>query len=319
MLPMPARIFWSVRNAFSFIGWSCSRWPNVTQLIGSSTGSMPSSASSGTSAVSSSGVVTNISPNVRGSTKRSWPAWVKAMTTWVCLAIGSLFGTRSSWPLMPRWITRRSSVSSLTMRYLPRRWTWVILVPSRRVANCLRVPWRRIDRLLVTSTVLIRLPTISRSSSRRMVSTSGNSGIGPFFPLVLTLAGTAARAARATRPAELAGQRRPGRLGGSLLGQLLGSALAPALHDVVDGDGGEEALLVVRPLVVHVVHRQLVERARRQLLELRLEVVVPRPRRRLADVGVEQPEDDRARRLDPAVQVDGAEDGLHGVGEDRGL
>ena len=38
-----------------------------------------------TSSVSSSGVATNISPNVRGSTKRSWPPWVKVMTTWVCL------------------------------------------------------------------------------------------------------------------------------------------------------------------------------------------------------------------------------------------
>ena len=74
----------------------------------------------GDSLVSSSGAVTNISPKVRGSTKRSWPPWVKVITTWVCLIIGSLGWARRSWPLMRRWMTSTSPVSRASRRYFPR-------------------------------------------------------------------------------------------------------------------------------------------------------------------------------------------------------
>src|SRR5215218_5942162 len=77
---------------------------------------------------------------------------------------------------MRRWITSTSAVSSGRRRYLPLRWAPAILTPSSLAANSTGV-WRRIERLPVTSTALIFLPTTSRSSSRRMVSTSGSSGM----------------------------------------------------------------------------------------------------------------------------------------------
>ena len=49
---------------------------------------MPRCASSVTSFSTLSNSVTNISPKVRGSTKRNWPPCVNVMTTWVCFAIG---------------------------------------------------------------------------------------------------------------------------------------------------------------------------------------------------------------------------------------
>src|SRR5215210_8087780 len=62
-------------------------------------------------------------------------------------------------------------------RYLPLRSTPVILWPSSLAMKCFLLGWRRIDRIPVTSTALIRFPTTSLSRSRRMVSTSGSSGI----------------------------------------------------------------------------------------------------------------------------------------------
>src|SRR3954465_11639467 len=74
-----------------------------------SSGSRPRWASSSTWASMPSSSATNISPNVRGSMNRSWPPWVKVMTTWVCLAIASLVpAARRSWPDIPRGITSTS-------------------------------------------------------------------------------------------------------------------------------------------------------------------------------------------------------------------
>ena len=44
----------------------------------------------------SSAATTNISPNLRGSTKRSWPFWVKVRTTRVWVSFGSLVALRRS-------------------------------------------------------------------------------------------------------------------------------------------------------------------------------------------------------------------------------
>src|SRR5580704_9538235 len=110
------------------------------------------------------------------------------MTTWVCLGLGSLTDlTRSSWPLMPRWTTRVSPLSSVRSRYLPRRPTDLMVRPSSGVRKCLAEACRRTERPLATATVLIFLPGTSRARSWRNVSTSGNSGI------VLTLPGVASR------------------------------------------------------------------------------------------------------------------------------
>src|ERR1019366_94930 len=145
------------------------------------------------------------SPKVRGSTKRSCPPWVNVMTAWVWGALGSLgLLTRCSCPLIPRCTTRVCPSSILSSRYLPARSTDLMVCPSSWARNCLALGWRRTVRPLRTSTDLIFLPTTSPWRSRRMVSTSGSSGI-PSASLNL--------------------QRSAGRLGGHLLGVFLGSPL----------------------------------------------------------------------------------------------
>src|SRR5438477_9006489 len=123
-----------------------------------------------------------------------------------------------------------SPPSSLTNRYLPLRSIPMILRPSSLPAKCFLLGCRRIDRMPLTSTCLMRLPTTSFSRSRLSVSTSGSSGIGGHFVGI----GVGAVASRRQRPPRL---RR-----GRLLGLLLGPALARAALLVVDVDGGVEAL-----------------------------------------------------------------------------
>src|SRR6478609_3779513 len=154
---------------------------------------------------------------------------------------------------MRRWITSTSPVSSGSSRYLPLRWAPAILTPSSLAVNSAGV-WRRIDRFPVTSTALIFLPTTSRSSSRRMVSTSGSSGM-VLLALVDGVRGCGGSSVLArdghgrgdgwARRGDL-GQ---GGAGGGLLGELLRGALAAADDLAGEADGGEEALLVVGPLV----------------------------------------------------------------------
>ena len=107
--------------------------------------------------------------------------------------------------------------------YLPRRSTPVIFLPTSRFANCLRLWCRRIERMPSASTALTRLPTISRSRSRRTTSTSGSSGIiflrsGRFGPC-------RDRVRAVARVRDLA-EATPGDACRRLLGLLLRSALA---------------------------------------------------------------------------------------------
>ena len=60
-------------------------------------------------------------------------------------------------------------------------------------------------------------------------------------------------------------------------------------------------------------------RSQHDLLQPGLEVLGPRPRRRQADAVVEQAAAPDLRRVPPPVEVDGADHGLHGVGQDRRL
>ena len=83
----------------------------------------------------------------------------------------------SSCPLMRRWIITVSPVSSGLSRYFPRRPASVIVAPVRPSMTARR-DVRRTVRSRPTSTWSIRRPTTNRSSPRRTVSTSGNSGIG---------------------------------------------------------------------------------------------------------------------------------------------
>src|SRR5438105_12774567 len=158
----------------------------------------------------------------------------------------------------------------------------------------------------LTSTCLMRLPTTSFSRSRRSVSTSGNSGIGAHLR-VLRLR----RRAVARR-----GQRPPGFLGSGLLGLLLGPTLARTALLVADVDGGVEALGVVGALFADVVARHGVEALGGELLEAGLVVLAARAGCRFGDALAEQREDELMRRSPAPVEVDRADHGLHGVGQD---
>src|SRR5271157_4280775 len=215
------------------------------------------------------------------------------MTTWVCFGLGSFADfTRSSWPLMPRWTTRVSPLSSVSSRYLPSRPTDLIVRPSSRARKCFAEACRRTERPLATETVLILRPTTSRARSWRSVSTSGSSGTGQFLP---------------------------GRQGRRLLGVLLGAPLTrPA-----DGPAQEHLRhvgpVVVRPGPHHdvagcplpVPHRLLLKPA------LVVEVVglLARPLDRLPQLTEHQ----LTGGLPAGVEVHGPEDGLERVGQDGRL
>src|SRR4051812_36864999 len=102
------------------------------------------------------------------------------------------------------------------------------------------------------STSLILRPTTSRSRSRRMTSTSGSSGIGP--PL-------RGRVARDPDAGRVVVQAPPGDARRSLLSRLLRAALAFAVGLAADEHRGEEPLVVVRPLVAHLIARELFDPA----------------------------------------------------------
>src|SRR5580658_11054836 len=152
------------------------------------------------------------------------------ITTWVCLGLGSLIDlTRSSWPLMPRWTTRVSPLSSVSSRYLPNRPTDLIVRPSSRTRKCLADACRRTERPLATATALIFFPDTSRARSWRSVSTSGSSGIDQSLP------GVASR---------------------FLFGVLLGASLADATQGPAHEDLGHIGPVVVRTRAHHDVARR---------------------------------------------------------------
>src|SRR4051812_2821688 len=240
---------------------------------------MPRCASSVTCFSTLSTSVTNISPNVRGSTKRSWPPCVNVITTWVCFAIGSrAVLLRRSWPDMPRWITSTSSPSSRQRRYFPRRSTPVIFLPTSRLANCLRLWWRRTARMPSASTFLIFLPTTSFSRSRRTTSTSGSSGIDH------SRGGGVGHAELESFPRFACGD---------LFGGLLRTSFAGAVHLAAQQHRGEEALRVVGAFVTDLVPRELVEELRGELLQARLVVAAAGSGGLLPDRRLEHGEDHR--------------------------
>src|SRR6185437_6464778 len=215
------------------------------------------------------------------------------MTTWVCFGLGSLaLLTRRSCPLMPRWTTRESPLSRVRTRYLPTRPTALTDRPSRRVRKCLALACRRTDRPLATATALIFLPVTSLARSWRRVSTSGSSGIDD--PL-------------------------PGGAGGVLLGVLLRRPLPRPLEDPADEDLGDVVAVVVGPGPGDDVPGDARTLADGQLLEAALVVEVVGlgggPGQAVAD----QPEDQRAGGVPAGVEVDGADDGFEGVGQDGRL
>src|SRR5664280_749371 len=300
MLPMPATNSWSIRRAFSPALWEASSTQNFSQLMTFSRGSKPRWASSGRAVWPSTGAAeTKSSPKVRGSTKRSCPPWVNVMTAWVWGALGSLaLFTRWSCPLIPRCTTSVCPSSRPSSRYLPARSMDLMVWPSSWARNCLALAWRRTVRPFRTSTDLIFLPTTSPWRSRRMVSTSGSSGI-PSASLNL--------------------QRSAGRLGGHLLGVFLGSplpcaeALASNVHrgQVPPGMVGAEALDLVVGNPTAEAHRLLLQAA--------LVVGLAGLTYRGGDPVPEQREDQALRLGQTAVEVDRTDQRLGGVGQDGPL
>src|SRR5262245_18596473 len=207
---------------------------------------------------SSSGLATNISPNVRGATNRRSPPCWKVMTTWVWGASGTRPFARTNCPLMPKCTTQMSPPSRVSRMYLPRRSVFVSLCPASRDVNSFRVLCRRTTRRAFfdpfTSTSLIFLPTTSRSRSRRITSTTGSSIAVP-SPI-----GSSDPAVRLAR-----------RL---LLRLLLRSAHPRAEGLSADHHGGRELLLVVGPALLDVVHGERSQLLRRELLEDRLVVAI---------------------------------------------
>src|SRR5437764_8412197 len=159
---------------------------------------------------------------------------------------------------MRRWMTRMSPVSSFSSRYLPRRSTPLILAPSSLAMNCFLV-CRRMVRVPVTCAVFTRLPTTSRSSPRRIVSTSGSSGN--------------ARGLRLRRGLELEAQPLPGGARGGRFGLFLRAALARTSHVAADAHLREELLGVIGPFVADRVPRRFGEVPRHQLLQPRFVVL----------------------------------------------
>src|SRR5581483_3345509 len=191
-----------------------------------------------------------------------------------------------SWPDMPRWTTRTLASSSRQSRYLPRRSTPVNVRQTRRSANCLRVRWRR------------------------TTSTSGISGI------LLPEPGATGRALAVA--ADRFGRETVPRVArGGLLGLLLRTALAAPAHLATQRHRRVELLGVVGTLRPHVVARQLLEVARRELLQAGLVVVPAGPGGAAADALLEQAHHEVAGGAPSAVEVHGGDDRLHGVGENR--
>src|SRR5680860_1203716 len=124
-----------------------------------------------------------------------------------------------------------------------------------------------------TSTLLMRFPTTSRSRSRRMTSTSGSSGI--VAPDSVGLSVDRAGDGRLFRRVRgvLDRQRRPRGVRGHLFGSFLGPTFTLAARLPVDEHDGEEVLRVIGTFVAHLVSRQPLESARRELLKQAL--VVP--------------------------------------------
>jgi hypothetical protein len=89
--------------------------------------------------------------------------------------------------------------------------------------------------------------------------------------------------------------------------------------DAVDPDGGEEELGVVGAVVDDLVAGRGLQHPGGELLEARLVVLAARPGCRLGDAIEQEVEHEGGGGAGPGHDVDDAEHGLEGVGEDRRL
>src|SRR4051812_37223143 len=146
----------------------------------------------------------------------------------------------------------------------------------------------------------MRRPTASFSRSRRIVSTSGSSGIESLLGARLF-------------------ERLPCQASRRLLSLLLRPALAAAEPVITHAYGCEEPLGMVGAVVDDLVLGKCLEGAGRELLQPRLVVLAAGTGGGIGDPIAQQAQHEIRGRLPPPVEIDGADHRLRGVGQDRRL
>src|ERR671918_72449 len=258
---------------------------------------------------SSSVGATKTSPARFGSMTRSCPPIVNDRTMWVCGTISSEPLVLTNCPVSARSTTSVCELSSSKRMCFPFLSIRSTFAPSKRSWNSLGRPCLRMTFMALlpgrTSTSLKRRPTTSFSRSRRSTSISGSAGIRP--PLV----GRTHRF-RVGEPLE----RLPRCV---LLRFLLRAPIPNAVEIGVHVDVRGEALVVVRTRGRHPVGREASVIPDDDLLKRGLGVVAAADRDATLDLGLEQWNEDRARLVDPSVQVSRADESLERVGQQRRL
>src|SRR6478672_279504 len=305
MLPTPDTTVWSRRIRLTPEARRRTAATNASSSKSGSTGSRAMWAISGGSSAPPG--ETDSPPNIRWSTNRSSPAPCSVNRTRRCRSSGAPTGCTSSCPLIPRWPRTASPLSSGSQRYLPRRRAPRTVRPVVSAAkSAAPARWRRTGRGWSTSTRSMRRPTTCASRPRRTTSTSGSSGTEG--------SGSAGRDV-----AVGGGDGDVGRLGGLLLGLLLGPAGAVPVEALADLDLGGEGLLVVGALVRDDVLGDAEGVLGGELLEAGLPVQAGAESGGVLHQRVEEQVHDLAGGLEPAAEVDRADERLDRVGQDRGL
>ena len=152
----------------------------------SDSGSGPKTSNSG--CTMSRPAIHNIAPKRRGSLKRINTLLANSISTWSCFATGVADDRTRRVPDMPRWLNIKplSMPSDLWFiallprsqshsKYLPRRMMLLTVVPCRRSVKFAGMGHR--SRRSRTVTRSMRCPRTWGSKPRRVVSTSGSSGM----------------------------------------------------------------------------------------------------------------------------------------------
>src|ERR1035437_9728434 len=193
-------------------------------------------------------------------------------------------------------MTRVSPSSSPRSRYLPDRPIVLMVWPSSRARKCLALGWRLTVQPFRTSTALIFRPTTSPCRSRRIVSTSGSSGILS-FPFIT--------------------QRSTGNPGGFLFGILLRSPLPRSEVLVSNVHRGSIPPGMIGAPTGHFVPGNPPTQAHGCLLEATLVIRLAGFGDRGLDTVSQQFKDDPLDFGEASIEIDGAKNRLDGVGQDR--
>ena len=175
MLPTPTTIRWSIRNTLTGALRPRLRAYSASPSKSSASGSGPRACNSGW--VVPSGCHSR-QPKRRGSLKRN--TWgplrppCRSTSTWSCAASGVLAGNTRKLPDIPRCSSALPAAVS-SSRYLARRRTASMRCPGSSSRTSSGMGQRRSGRRRVSAAT--RRPTRCGAKPRRVVSTSGNSGI----------------------------------------------------------------------------------------------------------------------------------------------